>query len=53
MQKLTNFITLNKKLPILDEIFITDKGLVYKDITYVTNEQKQVEYIGAAAREAA
>ena len=51
MQKLTNFITSNKKLPILDEIFITDKGLVYKDITYVTNEQKQVEYIGAAARE--
>ena len=53
MQKLTNFITSNKNLPILDEIFITDKGLVYKDLTYVTNEQKQVEYIGAAAREAA
>ena len=53
MQKLTNFITSNRQLPILDEIFITDKGLVYKDITYVTNEQKQVEYIGAAAREAA
>ena len=53
MQKLTNFITSNRQLPILDEIFITDKGLVYKDLTYVTNEQKQVEYIGAAAREAA
>ena len=53
MQKLTTFITSNRKLPILDEIFITDKGLVYKDLTYVTNEQKQVEYIGAAAREAA
>lgn len=53
MQKLTNFITSNRQLPILDEIFITDKGLVYKDITYVTNEQKQIEYIGAAAREAA
>ena len=53
MQKLTNFITSNKQLPILDEIFITDKGLVYKDLTYVTNEQKQVEYIGAAAREQA
>ena len=51
MQKLTNFITSNRKLPILDEIFITDKGLVYKDLTYVTNEQKQVEYIGASARE--
>lgn len=53
MQKLTNFITSNRQLPILDEIFITDKGLVYKDLTYVTNEQKQVEYIGAAARETA
>lgn len=53
MQKLTNFITSNRQLPILDEIFITDKGLVYKDLTYVTNEQKQVEYIGAAAREQA
>ena len=53
MQKLTNFITSNRQLPILDEIFITDKGLVYKDLTYVTNEQKQVEYIGATAREQA
>lgn len=53
MQKLTTFITSNRQLPILDEIFITDKGLVYKDLTYVTNEQKQVEYIGAAAREQA
>ena len=53
MQKLTTFITSNRQLPILDEIFITDKGLVYKDLTYITNEQKQVEYIGAAAREAA
>jgi hypothetical protein len=53
MQKLTNFITSNRQLPILDEIFITDKGLVYKDLTYVTNEQKQVEYIGATARETA
>lgn len=53
MQKLTNFITSNRNLPILDEIFITDKGLIYKDLTYVTNEQKPVEYIGAAAREAA
>ena len=51
MQKLTNFITSNRKLPILDEIFITDKGLIYKDLTYVTNEQKQIEYIGASARE--
>lgn len=53
MQKLTNFITSNRQLPILEEIFITDKGLVYKDLTYVTNEQKQIEYIGAAAREQA
>ena len=51
MQKLTNFITSNRKLPILDEIFITDKGLVYKELTYVTNEQKQERDLGTTARE--
>ena len=48
---LSHFVTSSTNLPILDDIFVTDKGLQYKDIHVTTNEIQPCEYIGITARE--
>lgn len=50
---LSQFLTSNKDLPILNKIFIEDNALYYHDLVFKTNKNKQVEYIGAKAREIA
>lgn len=50
---LSHFVTSSMNLPILDDIFVTDKGLQYQDIHVTTNDIQPCEYIGTTARETA
>ena len=50
---LSHFLTSNKDLPILNQIFIEDNTLFFHNLAFKTNKNKQVEYIGAKAREIA
>lgn len=48
---LSHFVTTSRIVPILDDIFVTESGLQYKDIHVTTNDIQPCSYIGTTARE--
>lgn len=50
---LTHYINTTISHPILNDIYITDEGLEYKDLKYITNDIQTSQKIGAEKRERA
>ena len=50
---LKDLLETKAKIPILDDIYLTENGLTYHALHYTTNEKSPIEYIGLKAREEA
>lgn len=50
---LNDLLETKAKIPILDDIYLTEDGLTYHALHYTTNEKSPIEYIGLKAREEA
>lgn len=50
---LNDLLETKVKIPILDDIYLTENGLTYHALHYTTNEKNPIEYIGLKAREEA
>lgn len=50
---LKDLLETKAKIPILDDIYLTEDGLTYHALHYTTNEKSPIEYIGLKAREEA